>query len=129
MRVTTCASAWPSRRGWSSSCSSLILLSMISLGCQNPPPPPRPLPPEVVCRRWNREQLIGFYALTQLATQERARGDEAHVAAAVEELGAMLTRCGILMRPTPSPADDPDPVSSETRGRPPGAEYVTERTQ
>lgn len=55
-------------------------------------------PAAAVCRRWNREQLIGFYALTQLALQERAKGDDAHVAAAVEELGALLTRCGILQR-------------------------------
>lgn len=123
MSETTCARSSRSRRGWWLSCSSLILLSTTLLACPKPLPP-KPLPPEAVCRRWNREQLIGFYALTQLAIQERARGDEAHVAAAVEELGALLTRCGILRRPAPrppGPADDPDPSSAAERGRAPGA--------
>lgn len=124
MRVTTSRRSCESRRSYSLCSMILILLSTSSLGCPKPPPPPPdPIPSPIVCQRWNREQLIGYYALTQLAIQERARGDEAHVAAAVEELGALLTRCGILTRSKarpPGPADDPDPISSEKRGRPPG---------
>ncbi len=97
MRERTSRRSSPSRRSYSPTCSSLILLCLISLGCPKTPPAP-PTLEAPACRQWNREQLIGFYALTQLAQQERARGDEAHVAAAVEELGAMLTRCGILHR-------------------------------
>lgn len=88
----------PSRRRRSSYCSSLILLSTTLLACPKTPPV-EPIPKAAVCRQWNREQLIGYFALTQLAMQERARGDEAHVAAAVAELGAILTRCGILHAP------------------------------
>lgn len=98
MLVTTCARSSPSRRASWISCSILIPLSMISIGCPKPPPKPLPAPEPAVCRKWNREQLIGFYALVQLAKAERAKGDEVHVAAAVEELGALLTRCGILTR-------------------------------
>ena len=87
-----------SRRSYSTCCSSLILLLAIFPGCPKPPPV-EPIPPAAVCRQWNREQLIGFYVLSQLAIEEQARGDEAHVAAAVAELGSLLTRCGILKRP------------------------------
>ncbi len=106
MRVMTFARSSPSRRASSSFCSSLILLSVISLGCPKPPPKPLPVPEPAVCRKWNREQLIGFYVLTQLAIEEQAKGDEAHVAAAVAEIGALLTRCQILTRTE----RDPDAV-------------------
>lgn len=119
MLVTTSARSSPSRRVSSISCSILILILASSLGCPKPPPRPLPVPEPAVCRKWNREQLIGFYALVQLAKAERAKGDAVHVAAAVEATGALLTRCGILVRKQPGPADDPDPISSERRGTPP----------
>lgn len=77
-----CWSCWP----------SLILLST---SCATPPPA-RPLPPEAVCQQWNREELVGYFVLTQLAIEENARGDSSHIAAAVEATGRMLFRCRIL---------------------------------
>lgn len=88
------------RRSCSSSWPSLILLCLISSACPKTPPVEQ-APTAAVCRKWNREQLVGFYVLVQLAQQKRATGDEAHVAAAVEAMGALLTRCGILQPADP----------------------------
>lgn len=91
---TSTAGSWIKLRSWSY-LLSLILLSTSLFGC--PRTLPSELPPAAaVCRKWNREQLIGYFALTQLAQQEKATGDEAHVAAAVEAMGALLHRCGVL---------------------------------
>lgn len=78
----------------------LIPTSLISLGCPKTPPVEQ-APTAAVCRKWNREQLVGFFVLVQLAEQERATGDEAHVAEAVEAMGALLHRCGILQPADP----------------------------
>lgn len=59
---------------------------------------PAQLPPEAVCPKWNREQLIGWYVLVQIAEQEKKTGDEAHVYATIQKLGGMLRRCGIIGR-------------------------------
>jgi hypothetical protein len=58
----------------------------------------------LACQRWSRSELTGFYGLVQIAQRERANGDPAHIAAAVEKAGSMLTRCGILSR-----VETPDP--------------------
>lgn len=81
---------------WISSLS-LIPLLMSLPGCPKTLPPD-PLPASAVCRDWNREQLTGYFVLVQLAKQEKAMGDDAHVAAAVEATGALLVRCGILKK-------------------------------
>lgn len=72
----------------------MILTSTISTGC--PKQPSESPPAAAVCRRWNRQQLTGYFALVQIAKQERALGDEVHIAEAVEAMGALLKRCGIL---------------------------------
>lgn len=88
MRRGASAIRWSCWRFW-------WLPILLSTSCQTPPPP-QSLPPEAVCQRWNRVELTGFYALTQIALHEREKGDEFGIAAAIEKTGKMLVRCGIL---------------------------------
>lgn len=77
-----------------------LVLIPLWTSCATPPSAP-PKPQEPICRAWNRDELTGYYVLTQLAIEQREAGDEMHVAAAVEAMGALLTRCGILQPPDP----------------------------
>lgn len=74
--------------------SFCLLPTLLLLSCARLPDVP--LPRAAVCQKWNREQLIGYFVLVQLADQERKLGDEAHVAAAVDQLGRMMHLCRIL---------------------------------
>lgn len=70
------------------------------MSCATPPVEP-PKPQEPICRAWNRDELTGYYVLTQLAIEQREAGDPMRVAAAVEAMGALLMRCGILQPADP----------------------------
>jgi hypothetical protein len=95
----TTSDASCSSRGISwSFCLLLILILTSSSGCPKQPPMPQDLKPMLACQKWNREELTGFYSLVQIAQRERLEGDPGFIAAAVERMGAMLTRCGILTR-------------------------------
>lgn len=110
--------------------SILLLLSTSSIGCQLWQPDPKPVPaplPQSTCRDGNAEEWAGFNAIVQVALKQRELGDEYHFAAATEWLGSILLACfpERFQRVKPEavgPADDPDPVSSEERGKPPGAQ-------
>lgn len=79
---------------------SICSLSLILLSTSCTSLPDEPLHEQVACRRPNREQWIGFYVLVGLAKQEKATGDEGHLAAAVQHYGGMLKRCGYFEEPS-----------------------------
>ena len=118
------------RFAWRSTmlCALVLLSTSCSGWLKSKPETPTSPPtsaPEFQCREGNQEEWTGWFVLTRVAQEERAKGDQYHVAQSVEWLGGILRDCfpalfeqADLNAPGPPPAEKPAEKPAEPAAPP-----------